>query len=167
MVGGTWRDIPGYETLYQVSSLGRIKSLSRIDPLGRVREGKILRSYPDRNGYLRVRLSKGGTVSNLTVHRLVCEVFHGSPPLGKELALHGAEGVSVNTPNNLSWGTSSENARHRRRDGTDWKALQTECLRGHEFSERNTYIKSTGQRACRACRAIRSRASYHRKKEKQ
>ena len=49
-----WRDIKGYEGLYRVSNLGRIKSLERIDARGRKRKQKILKPQMLNNGYYQV-----------------------------------------------------------------------------------------------------------------
>lgn len=147
-----WVGVVGYEGLYEVSSLGRVRGIKR---------GKILRTHPDRNGYLRVRLSRGGIVTNRVVHRLVCEAFHGPAPEGRPWALHGERGESVNTPDNLRWGTPKDNARDRVRDGNDHKANRTTCLHGHLLDEANTYVRPNGTRACRACRRDRARRYYH------
>lgn len=57
-----WKDIKGYEGLYQVSNLGRVKSLERITNMkdGRIRteREKILKPIKDKHGYYRVRLYK-------------------------------------------------------------------------------------------------------------
>ena len=55
-----WRDVPGYEGLYEVSNWGRIR-----------RNGKILKPAMMRNGYLRVDLYKNGIAKHSTLHRLV------------------------------------------------------------------------------------------------
>ena len=70
-----WKDIPGYEGLYQVSSLGRVKSL--------VRKGKkqeiILRQSENGWGYLQVRLTKNSISKTYKVHRLVAQAFIPNP----------------------------------------------------------------------------------------
>ena len=74
-----WRDIEGYEGLYQVSDQGRVKSLERKDCLGRIVKERILRPVPASNGYLVVTLYAGGKRKTLKVHRLVCQAFHKNP----------------------------------------------------------------------------------------
>ena len=151
-----WTPVPGYEGLYEISAQGQVRGLKR---------GTILRAFPDRDGYFRVRLSKNGVVTNLMSHRLVCEAFHGPAPEGKPWALHGPLGNQVNTPENLRWGSAQDNARDRSRDGNDQKANQTECRRGHPFSGDNTRVRSNGTRACITCHNIRAMKSYYRMRE--
>lgn len=76
-----WRDIKGYEGLYQVSNYGRVKSLDHyIKSKGgkRLVKGKILKPDLDK-GYLRVTLSKDGVIKHIMVHRLVAEAFIPNP----------------------------------------------------------------------------------------
>ena len=74
-----WKDIKGYEGLYQVSNLGRVKSLERnaYKPNGvaRKKEEKILASALNSNGYSFVNLYKNGKRKSMLVHRLVAMAF--------------------------------------------------------------------------------------------
>ena len=74
-----WKDIKGYEGLYQISNNGNVKSLGRwIDRKCKGKkwqEEKILKSLVDKDGYLFVRLCKNGKVKNFKVHCLVAEAF--------------------------------------------------------------------------------------------
>lgn len=74
-----WLDICGYEGLYQVSNLGRIKSLGHLIPTkgGVYRKSKtrILRQKLKKNGYLEVMLSKNGQKRIFLIHRLVAFAF--------------------------------------------------------------------------------------------
>jgi len=111
-----WKDIKGYEGRYQVSNMGRVKSLERtfIDKIGRKRSRKerILRSGQDHYGYLLVKLYNGsGTGKNFKVHRLVCEAFHENPE-NKPCVNHIDENKTNNTANNLEWCTVAENNKH-------------------------------------------------------
>ena len=76
-----WKDIEGFEGLYQVSSEGRIRSLDReaADRSGRVRilKGKVLKPSMNRDGYLQVMLHKEGKYKCFYVHRLVWIAFCG------------------------------------------------------------------------------------------
>lgn len=65
MIEEVWRDIKNYEGLYQVSSLGRVKSLKRKDSLGRPVKERILRPAPTTMGYLMVVLCTGGNKKKL------------------------------------------------------------------------------------------------------
>lgn len=77
-----WKDIQGYEGLYQVSNLGRVKSLNRIvikEYRGcRIHKERILKDYNVR-GYRQIKLQKNKTKKNLFIHRLVAEAFIPNP----------------------------------------------------------------------------------------
>lgn len=116
-----WLPVPGFEGCYEVSSLGRVRSLSRVvrakDGRNLRLAGRILTTHPNRNGYPNITLYRGGRSYPREVHRLVCRAFHGEPPEGHQAA-HD-DGVRSNCrADNLSWKTISENSRDRRRHGT-------------------------------------------------
>lgn len=72
-----WKDIPGYEGLYQCSNLGRVKSLSRYLFNGYAyhkSKEKILKTYKNSKGYLQVALHKNGQKSFM-VHQLIAVTF--------------------------------------------------------------------------------------------
>ena len=101
-----WRDIKGYEGLYQVSNLGRVKSLKRIvraNTCG-IREipEKILTACKSNCGYLLVVLCKNGKHKNKNVHRLVAETFLPNPLKCKEVN-HKDEDKYNNVLENLEW----------------------------------------------------------------
>ena len=82
------------------------------------RGGKLLKPFPDSDGYLRVNLSRLGEVSGLQpVHGLVLLAFAGPPGQGQQ-ARHGVGGKTDNRLANLCWGTSLEQSDDKRRDGT-------------------------------------------------
>ena len=70
-----WKDIEGYEGLYQVSNLGRVKSLGN----NKTRKEKILKSTKNTNGYLEVQLCKEGKHKKYLTHRLVAQAFIPNP----------------------------------------------------------------------------------------
>lgn len=73
-----WKDIEGYEGLYQVSNIGRIKSMDRIvnnNGGAEYRKGRVLKLDTYRGGYKQIHLSKDGKVTTLKVHRLVAKAF--------------------------------------------------------------------------------------------
>lgn len=110
-----WKDIEGYEGLYQVSNLGRVKSLSRVVVRSSTRKyisnEKLLKLCSDKAGYMIVCLSKEGTHQTLKVHRLVANAFIPNPNEKKEV--NHINGIKWdNRLENLEWNTTSENQKH-------------------------------------------------------
>jgi hypothetical protein len=99
-----WKDIIGYEGLYQVSNLGRIKSFHNGE--------KILKCKTDKDGYLEVTLCANGNHKYMRVHRVVLNAFN---PLTNEneFQVNHKNGVkNDNRIENLEWVTYSENVLH-------------------------------------------------------
>ena len=113
-----WKDIPGYEGLYKVSDLGRVKSLNRINPYGRFVKGKILKLIRNgKYGHLMTHLCKNNRSKNYLVHRLVLLAFVGQCPKGMETR-HLDGNPTNNHLINLKWGTAKENQQDSIRHGT-------------------------------------------------
>lgn len=108
-----WKDIAGYEGLYQVSNEGRVKRIGAYkNQHGREWIGnRILKPATKSNGYMFVGLSKNGKVSNKYIHRLVAEAFIPNP-LNKATVNHKDGNRSNNTVDNLEWATYLENNMH-------------------------------------------------------
>ena len=120
-----WKDIKGYEGLYQVSDIGRVKSFDRmvIDKIGRKynKKGRILKPKTGPNGYLRVALCDDcGKPKGFYVHRLVCEAFHENPE-SKPCVNHIDENKTNNVASNLEWCTYKENINYGTRNTRDAK----------------------------------------------
>lgn len=106
-----WRDVVGYEGLYQVSSLGRVKGVARkVNRNGHTLSvpERLLSQSDNTNGYLRVNLSNGNHVKRAFVHRLVAEAFVDNPK-GCKYIDHLDSNRHNNRPDNLVWCTQSEN----------------------------------------------------------
>ena len=107
-----WKDIKYYEGLYQVSNLGRIKSVEREvkNKSGyRIVRSKILASRTDKGGYKIIDLRNGAKKKTYKVHRLVAIAFIPNP-LNKPEVNHKKEFEKWNnTVDNLEWMTSKEN----------------------------------------------------------
>ena len=111
-----FKDIEGYEGLYAVSNWGRVKSLERIDSLGRVVKEKILRPGKYGRGYLHVCLFKGGECKMYTVHRLVLSTFNPVANMENLDCNHRDEDKENNNLSNLEWITHKENINHGTRN---------------------------------------------------
>jgi len=122
-----WKDIKGYEGRYQVSNIGRVKSLERTAPVKNgskrtVRE-RILKPSPDQDGYLYVILyDDSSKKKKFFVHRLVCEAFHKNPE-NKPCVNHIDENKANNVVSNLEWCTVTENINYGTRTAKSAKAL--------------------------------------------
>lgn len=126
-----WKDIKEYEGIYQVSNLGRIKSLKFM-------KEKILKPKKTSKGYLQVLLYKNGKRKYFRIHRLVAETFVPNP-YNKPEVNHIDGDKENNKENNLEWTTIQENRKHAYKIG----------LRGDRESIRKMCIKN-GKKACKA-----------------
>lgn len=110
-----WKDITGYEGLYQISNYGRVKSLERKvrHNYGKFRTvpEKILKPSPDGDGYLYVSLSKEGKKKNPKIHKLVALHFLSNPDNLPQVN-HIDENKDNNVVTNLEWCTSLHNLQH-------------------------------------------------------
>ena len=114
----TWKDIPEWEGLYQVSDLGRVKSLSR-----QVRYQDTLRSQKEKilkprltDGYVYVILCNDTKRVQLKIHRLVAQQFIPNP-LGLPIVMHIDDVRDNNVVSNLKWGTIADNNKDRHDKG--------------------------------------------------
>lgn len=117
-----WKDIEGYEGLYQVSNLGNVRSLGRFRNCyskGHTRETifvpevREMQVSNNGNGYLYVSLAKDGSKKNHYVHRLVAEAFLPRVQ-GKEYVNHLDYNKMNNKVENLEWCTQKENVDYSR-----------------------------------------------------
>lgn len=102
-----WKDIEGYEGLYQVSNLGRVKRLK-----GKyMSKERILKPCENNTGYLQVHLCKNSKSKFYKVHRLVALAFIQNPE-NKQQVNHIDETKLNNVVSNLEWVTAKENNNH-------------------------------------------------------
>lgn len=99
----TWKAIKGYEGIYEISNLGRVRNIKR--------KNKIVKSYTTKLGYQRVQLSKNGKFKNLLIHRLVADAFLPKPD-NKDVINHKDFDRSNNNVENLEWLTYKENSHY-------------------------------------------------------
>lgn len=107
-----WKDIKGYEGLYQVSNLGNVKSLMFINNVAKKHREKIL-FKSIRSGYYTVNLCKNTIRKSKQVHRLVAEAFIPNP-LNKKIVNHIDFDRKNNRVENLEWCSQKENVRWSR-----------------------------------------------------
>ena len=149
-----WRPVVGYEGMYEVSDLGRVRSVERVVPRGdgtyRIAERILKQGVTGRNlDRLVVNLYSDKPVKHY-VHHLVLEAFVGPRPPGME-SCHWDDDPSNNRLENLRWDTMSANRHDRVRNGRDHNVNKTYCSNGHEFTLENTKLRPDGGRWCRAC----------------
>ena len=126
-----WKDIKDYEGLYQVSNLGRVRSIDRMCKSNknniRIAKGKVLAQKTDKRGYKRVELSKNGKHKTFTVHRLVLSTFVENKSKFPCIN-HKDENPSNNVLDNLEWCTQKYNVNYgtgieRMKNKIDYKAI--------------------------------------------
>lgn len=97
-----WEDIPNYEGMYQVSNLGRVKSLDRRVKHSRskdkffIKKGFVLKAYRNKKYYVTVILSKNGTQKSFNMHSLVAKVFIDSNYIEKGLVVDHIDNNKLN-----------------------------------------------------------------------
>jgi hypothetical protein len=110
----TWKSIVGYEGLYEVSSVGRVKSLARTTVTGQYKEERILKPWSKNTilgNYVSVALSKDGASKKHLVHRLVGKAFL-IPQDGCAEINHKNKIRDDNRVDNLEWVTAKRNYDH-------------------------------------------------------
>mgnify|MGYP000170947523 CR=1 FL=1 len=142
-----WKPVLGFEGYYEVSDLGRVRSLDRtiVNSLGRVCRvrGQLLSACKNRKGYFKVSLFRNNRETTSEVHRLVAEAFHGPcPPNHETRHLDGVR--DNNCASNLRYGTAKQNQHDRRAHGT---SMQGESHQGSKLTDdqltqvRDTYLR--------------------------
>lgn len=110
-----WKDIDGYEGIYQVSNLGRVKSLDRTllgkNSIEYKVKGKIRKISCIGKGYQKIQLSKEGNSKNFLIHRLVAQAFIPNPE-NLPIVNHIDGNKTNNHIGNLEWVSSSKNINH-------------------------------------------------------
>lgn len=148
-----WLPVVGTEGRYEVSSLGRVRSLLKRSPL-------ILVARSGTHGYLTVNIYPAGQRRRLrSVHQLVAEAFIGPRPVNTDVRhLNGIK--SDCRAANLAYGTRSENMLDAVGHGQNVNSQKTHCgVCGTPYDTANTYRRPDGGRECRRC-ARRRNAEY-------
>ena len=127
-----WKDIVGYEGLYEVSNFGRVKSLKGHE--------KILKPANNGNGYLFVYLWKNGKGKQSYIHRLVATAFI-SNPLNKPCINHIDCNPQNNNVDNLEWVTQRENIQYayklgRKKSGFENVSAEQRAINNKKFKSK-------------------------------
>lgn len=172
-----WKDIPNYEGYYEVSNLGRIKSLvKKLKTKGgalRKTNERILKAVIDRYGYQRVVLQKDKEKKCYQVHRLVYEAFIGEIPEGMQVN-HKDENKQNNVlsnidtlmtcKENLNWGTCIERRAKTKSKPVIQKTLQGEVIKiwpsAAEVQRKLGYWSIEISRCCRGIRCRKTAYGY-------
>ena len=114
-----WKDIKNFEGCYQVSNLGRVRSLTRKVPTFngvRTTKGQILKTYTSNTGYLRIDLRSNQKHKYVSIHKLVAETFIPNP--NNYCVINHIDGNRLNNnADNLEWCTQSHNIKEAYRLG--------------------------------------------------
>ena len=138
-----WRPIPGYETFYEASSLGRVRGLDRRSGQKFVKGGMIKPSS-DGGGYTSFSLCRGNKKERVKTHRAVCMAFHGMPEEGA-CVRHLNGDRRDNRAANLAWGTRAENEADKLQHGSyGLKLSQGEVRKIRELSGVGLTLKAIG-----------------------
>lgn len=143
-----WRTILDYEGLYEVSNLGRVRSIDRTvttkNHKSMALKGQILQptsGHP--HNPLQVGLTKNSIACTRAVHQLVATAFLGPCPDGQQVR-HGSNGQWDNSVSNICYGTAKENSLDKRRDGTH-RGRAVRCIsNGVEFINLTVAAEETG-----------------------
>lgn len=171
-----WKDIKGYKGLYQVSNLGRIKSLPKPMTNGKgnyYRKERILKPIIQNTGYLTVTLYKNKKDDIYYIHRLVAETFLKNPD-NLPVINHKDENKTNNCVDNLEWCTDEYNLNYGTRNKSISKAminnpLQSKCVLCIEtgiiypsMQEVERLLKIHNSHICDCCKGRRKTAGgYH------
>ena len=138
-----WKPIAGYEGFYEVSNLGRVKSMGMAYTMNGAiinKPSKILSACDDGKGYLRLHLKKNKVSKNHRVHRLVAEAFVDNP-LKLPKVNHKDGNKKNNHADNLEWCTQAENVAHAYANGMSKRCVPVPVVaideKGNEY-----YFKS-------------------------
>ena len=137
-----WRDIPGYEGLYQVSNLGRVRSLDRYVPHKKFGvkfcKGVLMAIHQNNAGYLTVNLSRENKYTSYDIHRLVAKAFIPCSDSECMQVNHKDENKHNNQIDNLEWVTCSENNNY----GTKVARQKVHCERAVlQYDVNGNFIK--------------------------
>jgi hypothetical protein len=162
-----WLPVVEYEGWYEVSDLGRVRSVDRVTTNYRGTripiKGRTKTLSPGFGGYMTTSLYRNGQHVKRRVHSLVLDAFVGLAPAGME-CLHKNGDPVDNRLSNLRWGTSSDNKWDIVQHGNHWATLKSVCPLNHELRPPNLVNSALriGRRSCLTCNRAKSNERYAR-----
>lgn len=105
-----WKDIAGFEGMYQVSNVGQVRSLDRVDNRGYKQKGRTVKPSTSK-GYQNAHLCKLSKYTTISIHRLVALAFISNPD-NRPQVNHIDGNKQNNHISNLEWATAKENINH-------------------------------------------------------
>lgn len=130
-----WKDIKGYEGLYQVSNYGRVKSFKH-------NKEKLRKEVKDNMGYLIVNLSKNGNKKIYKIHRLVAEAFLQNPNNYPQVN-HKDENKINNRADNLEWCTAKYNSNYGTRNERMSNTKKEKYPKGNHYMNGRHHTEET------------------------
>lgn len=139
----TWKDVEGFEGIYQISNRGEVRSLDRFDGIRGIK-GRTIKPNLKQNGYAQVGLRKEGKRKWVSIHRLVAIHFINNPK-NKPQVNHIDCNKQNNNIENLEWVTAQDNYKHAKENGL------IKPLKG----EKHPYFGLFGERSKSAKKVVR------------
>lgn len=133
-----WKPIEGYKGIYEISNLGRVKSLARLDVIGRKIGERIMKCQLNKDGYLNITLKNEDGKKTYLLHRLVAIHFVENP-YGYDEINHIDVDPSNPKASNLEWCTRKYNVNYADAIEKTIKANQKKVI---QLSKDNVYIKT-------------------------
>jgi hypothetical protein len=142
-----YKDVVGYENMYQVSNLGNVKSLARKCSRGSRLKERMLKPAPNKSGYLIVALCKDGKVKLRTIHQLVAIAFLNHTPSGHNIVINHKDFNKLNNAiTNLERVTNRENSNRKHLKssseytGVGWSKQCNKWMSRIQINGENTYL---------------------------
>ena len=143
-----WKDVKGFENLYQISNYGRLKSIGKNNHSKNNNKTIIRKTFPNRKGYLSCIIYNNNKKHNMRIHRLVAKTFIENP-LNKEQVNHIDGNKQNNCVNNLEWCTNSENQLHAYKNGLEkprFKRKVSQYDLNGNYINTYEYIRTAGRK---------------------